>query len=563
MNKPLLRLVPHFTSRPVVLMLVIASGLLYSATIVALPAAGAYVIGLMLTGQPAGGLLPVIAILVLVAGFAQWWQAIVGHDWAYRLLKDLRLRVVDGIARATPGRLLGKRTGELADTAKNDVAQTELFFAHTAGDYVGAILSSIASLAFVAILSWPVALLMAAMMVLVAAVPAVLARAAGRQGAAVRAASGEVAAETVDVIQGLRELSLARRARDYAERVLNRTESLGTQLRAYAKRAGFELLAAEILLGLGLVGLIALAVSQVEPRWLPVLAVLGMSALAPIATVSATARTLGEVSAAADRVLEIIGYPPHVTETSSPQRMSAAVPAVEFSDVRFGYPSSGQVLSGLSFRIEPGETVALVGRSGAGKTTTAHLLLRFWDVDAGAVRVDDVDVRDLAESDLRRTVTVVSQDGYLFAGSVADNLRLGRPDATDEEIARVARLVGAQDLVAKPVGERGMTLSGGQRQRIAMARALLTHAPVLILDEAVSSLDTESEQALHENLAATRRSRTTLLIAHRISTIRQADRVVVLADGCVVATGKHDELIATSETYRKILASQQDETVPR
>jgi ABC-type multidrug transport system fused ATPase/permease subunit len=558
-DRPLWKLLPYMASRPVVFGLVICSGLLFYAMIVVLPALTAYVFGTLVTGQ-GGGLTMTIIGAVAVAGLAQWWQQSIGHDWAYRLLKELRVRIVDGIARATPGRLLGRRTGELAEIAKNDVSATEMFFAHTAGDYLGATLVSVGALVVVAVLSPFCALVLAILMVLVASVPAVLARRAGEQGKAVRAASGAVAAEAMDVIQGLRELALARRDRDYADRVLARGDALSATRRRYARRAGAELVTTELLLGFGLLAITTIAASQVDAgslaaHWLPVVLVLGTSALAPIATVSATARTLGDVRAAAARVLAIVGYPAHVDEPAAPRPAPTETPAVEFDNVRFGY-SGVDVLRGLSFRVEPGETVALVGRTGTGKTTCAHLLLRFWDTTSGTVRIGGVDVRDLATADLCRTVSLVPQDIYLFDDTIANNIRLGRPEASDADVEQVARLAGAHEFVSAlpegyhtPCGERGATLSGGQRQRIAIARALLTRAPVLILDEAVSNLDTDSERALHESLEATRGTRTTLVIAHRLSTVVRADRVLVLEHGRIIEHGTHHQLLATGGHY--------------
>ncbi|WP_232666566.1 ABC transporter ATP-binding protein [Pseudonocardia sp. TRM90224] len=570
-ERPLWKLLPYMASRPVVFGLVIVSGLLYYATVAVLPALTAYAVGTLVTeqGGAAGALLVGIGFAVAVAGIAQLWQTSIAHDWAYRLLKDLRVRIVEGIARATPGRLLGRRTGDLAEIAKNDVGATEMFFAHTAADYVGATLVSIGALVTVAVLNPLCALVMAVLMVLVAAVPAALARKAGQQGARLRATRGDVAGETTDVIQGIRELALARRGADYVERVLARGEELAGAHRRYARRAGVELVSTELLLGLGLLVLAAVAGSQAVAGalalpWLPVVIVLGTSALAPLATVSATARTLGDVRAAAARVLAIIGYPAHVAEPATPRRFSADVPTVEIDNVRFSYPGHAEdVLRGLSLRIARGETVALVGRSGAGKSTCAHLLLRFWDTTAGAVRIGGVDVRDIATDNLRRTVSLVPQDIYLFDDTIAGNIRLGRPEATEAEIESVARIVGAHAFIsALPdgydtrCGERGAQLSGGQRQRIAIARALLTQAPVLVLDEAVSSLDNDSERALHESMEALRGTRTTLVIAHRLSTIRRADRVALLDRGVVVAEGTHDDLATGSSAYRLLLADQ-------
>lgn len=560
-HRPLLRLLPSMMSRPVIFGLMILSGLVYYGAIAVLPALAAYLFGSLVgTGaEPGSGLIIALVVGVIVAAVGQWWQGSIGHDWAYRLVKVLRIRIVDGIARATPGRLLGRRTGELADIAKNDANATEMFFAHTAADYVGAGVVSIATLLVVAVINPPTALALAVPMLLVAVVPALLARQAGRQGRRLRAARGEVAAETTDVVQGLRELALAGRDQDFADRVLDRGDALSAERRRYVRRSGTELMITELILGLGLLLVTTVAAAQVTAGalplpWLPVMIVAAISALAPIATVSTTARSLGDVRAAAARVLAIIGYPAQVAEPTQPRPIPGSVPTVQFDRVSFSYPGRSEpVLQDLTLRIEPGETVALIGRSGAGKSTSANLLLRFWDPTGGAIRIGGVDLRDLAEVDLRRTVSLVPQDIFLYDDTIAGNLRLGRPDATDDELRDVARLTGAAGFIeALPdgyqtrIGARGATLSGGQRQRVAIARALLTQAPVLILDEAVSSLDTDSERALHESLEATRGTRTTLVIAHRASTIRRADRAILLDAGTIIADGTPAEVITAA-----------------
>jgi ABC-type multidrug transport system fused ATPase/permease subunit len=224
----------------------------------------------------------------------------------------------------------------------------------------------------------------------------------------------------------------------------------------------------------------------------------------------------------------------------------------------------------VSFGIEPGEAVALVGHSGAGKSTCANLLLRLWDVQAGSVTVDGIDVRDLLQRDLRSLISVVPQDVYMFHASVADNLRLGNPDATDDEVRRAARLAQAMSFIEllpdgfdSVLGERGASISGGQRQRLAIARALLRDAPILVMDEAVANLDAESEASLREAMAEVARDRTTLLIAHRPSTIRTADRVVVLDRGRVVESGTYDELIASGGHLATLLAGARAILDPR
>jgi ATP-binding cassette subfamily B protein len=215
-------------------------------------------------------------------------------------------------------------------------------------------------------------------------------------------------------------------------------------------------------------------------------------------------------------------------------------------------------------RIEPGETVALVGPSGAGKTTVFQLLLRFYDVHSGSVRMDGIDVRTLAPADLRRHIAVVPQDPIIFSVSALENIRYGKPEATDSEVRAAVAAAAAEFLHDLPqglntfLGEKGVRLSGGQRQRVAIARAILRDAPVLLLDEATSALDAESEQAVQHALTVLAHARTTLVVAHRLATIRRADRILVMQAGRVVASGSHDTLARTEGLYARLAALQFD-----
>jgi subfamily B ATP-binding cassette protein MsbA len=235
--------------------------------------------------------------------------------------------------------------------------------------------------------------------------------------------------------------------------------------------------------------------------------------------------------------------------------------AIEFDAVSFRYPNApdGFAIRDLTLRIARGEVVALVGPSGAGKSTLAALLPRFYDVESGAVRIDGHDVRDVTLASLRRLIAIVAQDTFLFNDTVANNIRYGRPGAARSEVETAARNALAEDFIlALPqgyetvIGERGTKLSGGQRQRIAIARALLSNAPILVLDEATSQLDTESEALVQKALANLMEGRTVMVIAHRLSTIRRADRIVVIDQGRVSEEGTHAELVNQGGIYQRL-----------
>lgn len=239
---------------------------------------------------------------------------------------------------------------------------------------------------------------------------------------------------------------------------------------------------------------------------------------------------------------------------------------VEFCDVRFSYETTGTVLEHVSLRVQPGEYMAVVGRSGAGKTTLCALISRLYDADSGAVRIDGRDVRDYTLRSLRSQIGVVEQATYLFAGTVAENIAFGTPGATREQLIEAAKRANAHEFIeALPngydtyVGERGVRLSGGQRQRISIARVFLKDPPILVFDEATSALDAESELAVRRALDALAESRTTFVIAHRLSTVRHADRTIVISEKGIAQTGTHESLMQTDGVYRDLYALQMEE----
>ncbi|WP_219499144.1 ABC transporter ATP-binding protein [Nonomuraea ceibae] len=547
----------------------IGCGLLDQGFALAAALLGAALVGRALNGESAGALVPgliLLAALVLPKVLAAWAESYLAHDLAFRVLAELRDRCYRKLAALTPGYLLRRRSGDIGATAMADVEILELFFAHSLTPLVVA--ASVPPACLVAAF-WLHPLVGAALLpavVAMATVPFWLRRRSAAQAERMREAAGEAASEAVDAVQGLSETLVFGRQEHQAARLNAATGRLNRASRAHRSRGGVEKAAGDAIAAVGLIAVLLVALSLVNTGSLAadqvvIVAVLGGFAFLPLMSLVDTWRELSTIRAAAARLLRILDAPPDVVEQAA-RPVARIEPEVTFDQVTFRYgPDLPDAVSEVSFTIPAGRTVALAGHSGAGKSTCASLLLRHWDASAGSVRIGGHDLRDLPFDQLRSTVVAVPQDTYLFAMSVRDNLRLARPDATDAEVEQAARTACAHDFVtALPdgydtlVGERGAHLSGGQRQRLAIARALLTRAPVLVLDEAVSNLDADSEAAIDEALRAAGGRHTTLVVAHRPSTLRTADTVVLMNAGRVVDIGHHDDLLTRSPEYRRLLA---------
>ena len=283
----------------------------------------------------------------------------------------------------------------------------------------------------------------------------------------------------------------------------------------------------------------------------------------PLDKVAAVIETYPKGIAGFRRYLELLATAPDIADRPGARPAPPLRGEVRFEGVTFGYDPARPVLRDVDLHIRPGETVALVGPSGAGKTTTLSLLPRFYDVDAGRITVDGHDIRDLTLASLRAGIGIVQQDVFLFAGTLRENIAYGRPDATEAEVLDAARRARLEEVIAElpagldtVVGERGVKLSGGQKQRVAIARVFLRNPPILLLDEATSALDSETERAIQASLAELARGRTTLVIAHRLATIRDADRIAVVAEGRVVEQGTHGALLARGGAYRDLHDAQ-------
>jgi ATP-binding cassette subfamily B protein len=285
--------------------------------------------------------------------------------------------------------------------------------------------------------------------------------------------------------------------------------------------------------------------------------------------VAALSEVWGEVQRAAgatERLVELLTAEDSVQDPDQPMALPQPVRgALTFENVEFHYPSRPQIsaLGGVNLTIEPGETVALVGPSGAGKSTIIQMVQRFYDPQDGAIKIDGMDLRDLDRAEFRKYIALVPQDPVIFADTARENIRFGRPTASDAEVETAAKAAAAHDfLTALPegyesyVGERGVMLSGGQKQRIAIARAILRDAPILLLDEATSALDAESEHAVQRAVEELARTRTTLIVAHRLATVKKADRIIVLEDGKIAAQGTHDALVAEDGLYARLARLQ-------
>jgi ATP-binding cassette subfamily B protein len=531
---------------------------------------GAWLVSALRAGNPHQAIAAYLLLVAPLAAVLHWLESWLAHDMAYRLLADLRIRLFGQLDRLAPGYLLRRRSGDLVTLATQDVETIEYFYAHTVAPAIVAVLVPAAVIAVLATAAWPLALGLLPFLVY-----AMLSPVRGRNridalGSKARESLGLLGAHMTETIQGLSDLlafqATGRRreafmalAREYSVTRLALLTDLARQTALLDVATGLGGLAVAV------VGACLVSAGQLSAAWLPMLILLAVAAFMPVAEIAQVGRQLADTIASARRLRVVHDEPVPVLDGERDLQPSPGGSEVRFEDARFAYAERAQpVLNGVSFCVRAGSTAALVGASGAGKSTIANLLLRFWDPDTGSVQLDGVDLRRLRLDSLRSHVALVSQDTYLFNDTLEANIRLARPDASAQALQLALEQASLGDFVATlpqglatRVGERGVQLSGGQRQRVAIARAFLKDAPVLVLDEATSHLDAISEAQVHAALKTLMANRTTLIIAHRLATVREADLIIVLDHGSVIEAGPHAQLLANNSVYAQLVNRQQ------
>jgi subfamily B ATP-binding cassette protein MsbA len=509
-----------------------------------------------------------VLVLVLVKGAAAYTQTYLTERTAERVVNAMRRAMFRAVTAHDLSMSAADKAGALASRFSNDVRVLKDALARAATNLVRDVLTVIAFVATMIWLDWVLALVVLVVYPL-AAIPIVnIGKRLRRVAADTQGQLGELTAllgESFGAAKHVKAFGLEDREARRADSVFERVYQVA--MRAARARAGIDPLM-EALGGVAIAGIVAIggwriAEGQGSIADFAAFLTAALMAARPLRALGTLNGAVQEGLAAADRIFSILDSPPHIVSPPNPVVLTSARGEVALRDVTFAYPGHDPALKGVSLHAAPGEVVALVGPSGAGKSTILNLLPRFYDVQGGSVLVDGHDVRDLELTALRRSMSLVTQEAVLFNETIAENIAHGCADASREAIREAARMAAADRFIGETtdgyesvVGERGERLSGGQRQRIAIARAVLKDAPILLLDEATSALDAESERLVQSAIERISQGRTTLVIAHRLATVRRADRIYVLDQGEIVEEGTHTSLMAANGLYASLAQLQ-------
>ncbi len=524
-----------------------------------------------------------IAALILVRSLFQYWQNAFSHHTANIVKINLRRQAYEHALALGPGYADRNRTGDLVLTLVEGIERLDVFFGQYLSQIIVSTIAPIAIFIYMATLDVYIAFVFLAFAILTLVGPTVFHRWNRESSHRRRRSYGDLGSDFLDSIQGLATLKafgqskqrgkdLAKRANDFYRKSVSVVAANGA---TSASSILFMATGAAVALA---VGAVRVSNGDMELRPLLIVLMLGVEVFRPMRELTTLYHQGMAVISSAQSVFAILDEPVTIRNPDGvgdksplprstgegPKAMGALKPEVTFESVSFGYQSGHRpALENVSFELREGETLGVVGASGAGKSTLVWLMYRFYDPHTGTIKLGGHDLRELPLNVIRDNIAVVTQDTYLFHGTVAENLRFGKPDATLEELQEAARAANAHDFIARlpdgydtVVGERAVRLSGGQRQRLAIARALLKDAPIVLLDEALSSVDAENESLILEALDRLMQNRTTLVIAHRLSSVINADRILVLDEGSAVEIGSHDELMAADGTYAGLMRQQ-------
>lgn len=537
------------------------------------------IIGTAITGELDTSLkyLYIVLGLIVVNALFNYLDVLVSHDMTYRILTELRDHSFKKISEIAPGGMDSEESGNIMSTVLEDIEILEWFFAHTTNQIIVAIVLPLCSLAVLGYFSPWIAGVVLVFVVCIVLIPIWMKEKSNRQGLELQEKLGRLNSIIVDGVQGIKDIVTFQWYSKYIDHLFKSNKEHSEAMRKYTLRSNNEMTITAFLVSLSyVVSTVLILVLYTKGyygfKWILPLITLSSAIYSPLQETLSMSSNYGRIFGAAERVFNFLGKEPVVknegTLTATEVNKKDKVYKIEFKNVNFTYPTISDkenvnICKDINFSVDTCETAVLVGASGCGKSTCIKLLQRFWDVDDGEILINEINIKDIKLEELKKLISVVPQDTYIFNMSILDNLRLAKLDANDKEIETALVKANAYDFVMNLpqgidtiVGEKGMRLSGGEKQRISIAQAFLRNSNILLLDEASANLDSENESIVNESINELKRGRITLTIAHRISTIKSAEKIIVIKNGIVEAIGTYKSLKDNNQYFNFLIGNE-------